>query len=96
MVDLYFFLRSAEFTRVSESSLEQFAPIRHRELGLMINKDRVLLSFEGDTTKLSNEWLLVAASLNHDLEARSWTMGRLCRRFVLVCHCWNRGFVLSG
>ncbi len=94
MVDLYFFFRSAEFTHVSENALEQFAPVSHRKLGLMINKDRVLLSFERDTAELGNEWLPVAAPLNHDFETLSQAMGRLCCRFVLTYHCCNRGFVL--
>lgn len=100
MVNFYFFFRSAEFTRVSENALKQFAPIGHCQLGLTIHKDRVLLAFERDTAKLRNEWLFVAASLNHDFEALSWTMGRFCRRFVLASPKINTsrlvGYTLAG
>lgn len=71
MVDFYFFFRSAEFARISEYSLKQFAPVGQRELGRLSDQDCVLLAFQRDATKLGDAWLLVAAPLDHNFEARA-------------------------
>ena len=52
MVNLYFFFRSAEFTPSSENPLQQFTPLGQRELGLMVNKDCLLLSFKSSIVGL--------------------------------------------
>ncbi len=95
MVHLYLLFRSAEFTLVRKDSFEEFTPVRHKELWLMVYQDCILLPLQRDTPKLSHERFLVIPSLDHDLEALPWTVGRLGCCFVLACHRSNRGLMFA-
>ena len=95
MVDLYLLFRSAKFALIRKDSFEEFTPVRHQELGLMVYQNCVRLPFQRETPKLGNERLFIVPSLDHDLEALPWAVGRLGRCLVLACHCSDRGLVFA-
>ena len=90
MMDLYFLLRSAEFTCICKDSLKEFAPVGHNELRMAIHKDDVLFPFERKTPKPGHQRFLVVAWDNH-LQAFSRPMSRFDGDFVLFRHFRDRG-----
>src|SRR5256885_14086638 len=86
MVDLYLLFRTAEFTGIRKNSLKEFAAVGHDELRKAINQNGFLLPLEGDAPKAGHKRFLVLATVNHHLQALSWSMLRLNGGFVLPCH----------
>jgi hypothetical protein len=81
---------------IRKNPFQEFASVRHSELGLTVHENCFLLPLQGDTSKLGDEGFLVLPALDDDFQTFFESVGRLGRGLVFACHCRNPGLMLAG